>query len=325
MAWAPPSKPGDRDPAIAAAKAKLAAYSYGKGLDRSDTYTVEFAVALIEYQTRRNLQILKGQVTGMPGMNTQGILDWATKKNLGVLPEQLVPQPVTKPVVFTIAGHLGGLFDGPAYFTARDLEVKGRVRVQPIGYDNVAKPFNIVSGIAELERQVNMLPPGTPYAVLAHSEGSIVFCDWWERNPHRPGFVGGINFGNPRRPRGVAAPWITDPPPPDTEGLDPVCLRAPIPGVAEASRDGDMYATKRPGRAADYMSAVYQAVARGQFTGRHSLAEQIGVLASRFGAVEVLAVYQAIASGVKGVINLREHNEFDLRPCIEYTARILGV
>jgi len=320
MAWAPPQKPGDRDPSVAAAKRQLRGYSYGQGLDDSDEYTVAFAVALIEFQTRRNLQILKGQVVGMPGMNTQGVLDWATKKNLNILPVQ-----AARPVVFTIAGHLGGLFDGPAYFTARDLEVKGRVRVQPIGYDNVARPFNIASGIAELERQVGLLPPGTKYAVLAHSEGSIVFSDWWERNPRRPDFVGGINFGNPRRPRGAVAPWIADPPPPDTEGLDPVCLTTPIPGVVEVARDGDMYATKRSGRAAEYMSAVYQAVARGQLMGRHSLAEQLGVLATKFSAVEVLAVYQAIASGVKGVVNLREHNEFDLRPCIEHTARILGV
>lgn len=326
MAWAPPSKPGDRDPTITAAKRKLRAYSYGQTLDESLEYTVEFGVALIEFQTRRNLQILKGQVTGMPGMNTQGVLDWATKKNLGILPEQLQPAADKRPVVFTINGHLGGLFDGPAYFTARVLEEQGRVRVQPVGYDNVRLPFNNQSGIAELNRLINELPDGTPYAVLAHSQGSIVFCDWWERNTNRPGFKGGINFGNPRRPMNTAAPWVYDPPPIGSEGLDPNCLLAPIPNVAEVSRDGDLYANKTPSQAAEYKEAVYLAVARGQLFGRNSLTEQIGELAMAFGnPMEIFALFQAIVSGVVGLINLREHGEFDLRPCIDHLAHILGV
>lgn len=245
-----------------------------------------------------------------------------------------IAAPRPKPVVFTINGHLGGLFDGPAFFTARVLEDQGRVRVQPVGYDNVRKPFNNASGIAEINRLANdatVLPPGTPWAVLAHSQGSIVFCDWWEKvvEPNRnrwpySGFQGGINFGNPRRPRGSVAPWVADPPPTGSEGLDPDCLDAPIPGVAEVSRDGDLYANKTPGAAAEYKEAVYLAVARGQFTGRNSLLEQIGELATRLGA-EVIPLFQAIVSGVVGLANLREHGEFDLRPCIDHTARILGV
>ena len=134
MAWAPASKPGDTDALISDAKRELRKYSYGKGLDDSDTYTVEFGVALVQFQINRNAQILKGQVRDMPGMNVAGVFDWATKKNLRVLPEQV--KPLALPVIFTINGHLGGLFDGPAYFTARELEKQGRVRVQPVGYDN---------------------------------------------------------------------------------------------------------------------------------------------------------------------------------------------
>ena len=334
MAWAPPSKPGDRDPSITAAKRKLRGYSYGKTLDESLEYTVEFGVALIEFQTRRNLQILKGQVA-MPGMNTAGILDWATKKNLEILPDQLQPRK-NLPVVFTINGHLGGLFDGPAYFTARVLEEQGRVRVQPVGYDNVRKPFNNNSGITELERLICdplVLPPGTPWAVLSHSQGALIDCDHHERyvapNQDRwpyNGFKGGVRFGNPRRPMNTVAPWVADPPPKGSEGLDPDCLDAPTPGVMEVSRDGDLYANKTPGAAAEYKEAVYLAVARGQFMGRNSLVEQMGELALSFGnPTEIFAVFQAIVSGVIGLIQLREHVEFDLRPCVDHTARILGV
>ena len=36
-------------------------------------------------------------------------------------------------------------------------------------------------------------------------------------------------------------------------------------------------------------------------------------------------MFQAILIGVIGLAQLREHGEFDLRPCIDHTARILGV
>lgn len=329
MAWAPASKPGDTDALISDAKRKLRGYSYGKGLDDSDTYTVEFGVALTVFQTNRNAQILKGQVRDMPGMNVTGIFDWAVKKNLGLLEP---PKPKSLPVIFTVNGHMGGLFDGPAYFTARVLEEQGKVRVQPVGYDNTRKPFNNASGIAELDRLVNVLAPPV-YAIEAHSQGSIVFCDWWEqhckpnlnRAPYS-GFRGGINFGNPRRPMDTIASWIADPPPRGSEGLDPDCLDEPIPGVEECSRDGDPYANKTPGAAADYKEAVYMAVARGKLTGPDGLVTAIGEIARIFAnPIGVFALFQAIVSGVSGLITLREHGEFDLRPCIDHTARILGV
>lgn len=333
MAWAPPGQPGDSDPSVAAAKDKLRKYSYGKTLDTSPVYTVEFGAALIEFKTRRNEQILKGQVRDMPGMVLNGVLDWAAKKNL-----ELLPKPAVKvlPVVFTINGHMGGLFDGPAYFTARVLEEQGRVRVQPCGYNNTKMPFDNTSGIREIETLVNnraILPPGTPWAILSHSQGSVVECDFYERTiqPNQnqwpyTHYRGGVRFGNPRRPMNTVAAWIADPPPQGSEGLDPNCLKTATPNVAECSRDGDLYANKTPGLAADYKEAVYMAVCRGKITGRDSLVTELGELATRFGnPVEIFALFQAIVSGVSGLIQLREHGEFDLRPCIDHLARILNV
>lgn len=332
MAWAPPSKPGDTDPSIAAAKAKLRKYSYGRALDTGPVYTVEFGVALMQFKVNRNEQILKGTVRNMPGMEVDGELDWAAKKNLEIL-----PAPKKKPVILTIQGHMGGMFDGPAYFTARDLELRGLVDVQPIWYDNTRKPFNNADGVHRADVIANNpaeIPVGVHWAVLAHSQGSIVFCDWWEQiiKPNRnkwpySHFRGGINFGNPRRPRNVTAPWVADSPRSGTEGLDPDCLDTAIPGVVEVCRDGDLYTNKRPGTLdSEYTQAVYLAVARGRLFGRDTLAEEIGELALRFGnPLEVWAVFQAIATGVIGVARLDEHVQFDLRPCISHTARILGV
>lgn len=337
MAWRAPQEPGDSDPSVAAAKAKLRRYSYGKGLDDSPVYTVEFGVALLLFKTNRNEQILRGDVRGMPGMALNGVLDWAAKKNLEILPTNASPAPTIVPVVFTIQGHMGGMFDGPQYFTARALEDPvRRIDVQPVWYDNTRKPFNMADCVRRADALANdprELPPGTNWGVTAHSQGSVGFCDWWEQiiEPNRnrwpySHFKGGINFGNPRRPRGVVDPSIPDPPPPGTEGLDPNPLREAIPGVAEYSRDGDLYANKKPGPAADYKEAVYMAVCRGKLFGADTLGAEIGRLATAFGnPIEVFYVFQAIVSGVSGLITLREHGEFDLRPAVAHLASVLEV
>jgi len=334
MAWAPPSKPGDRHPSIIDAKRKLRGYSYGKGLDSSDEYTVGFGAALIQFQQNRNAQILKGQVRDMPGMNIQGILDWASKKNLKILPEQLNP-PAARKLVLAIPGHLGSMFDGPQFFTARTLEEQGRVRVQPVGYNNGPIPFDNRSGVIECDRLVNdprVLPPGTEWAITSHSQGSIVDCLFYRdiiapnqnRWPYSH-YRGGVRFGNPMRPMNTVAPWIADPPPRGSEGLSNQCLTEPTPGVAEASRDGDLYANKTPGPDAEYKVAVFRAV-QGEFFGADTITEQLMEIAMSFGnPVEVFAIFQAIVSGVVGLINLREHGEFDLRPCVDHLARVLAV
>lgn len=333
MAWAPASEPGDSDPLISDAKRKLGAYSYGKGLGDTDEYTIEFGVALVEFKTRRNEQIMRGTVRDMPGMQPTGVFDWAVKKNLGILADQV--KPAGKKVVFTINGHLGGLFDGVPYFTVRGLELEGRIRVQPVGYDNVKKPFNNASGFRELDRLIKdptVLPPGTEWAIVSHSQGAVVDCDYYEQviEPNRniwpySHYKGGVRFGNPRRPLNVVAPWVADPPPQGTEGLDPYCLKAATPGVMEVSRDGDLYANKTPGRAGDYKEAIYMAVCRGKFMGSNTLAAELSVLATKFGPAEVFAVFQAIISGVTGLVQLREHNEFDLGPAVDHLRRTLNV
>lgn len=336
MAWKQPSEPGDTHPSIADAKRKLRVYRYGQNLGQSDVYTIEFGVALAQFKLNRNEQIMRGIVRDMPGMPLNTELDWATKKNLYILPEQIAPPARPLKVAFTINGHMGGLFDGVPYFTVRGLELEGRIRVQPVAYNSTKKPFDNASGHREYGRLVNdpsVLPPGTDWITVSHSQGSVIDCDFYEQviEPNRDRwpyshYRGGVRFGNPRRPLNVVAPWVADPPPRGTEGLDPHCLRVATPGVMEVSRDGDLYANKKPGLAGDYKEAVYQAVCRGKFMGANSLAAELGELATQFGnPMEIFALFQAIISGVSGLITLREHTEFDLRPAIDHIVRTLGV
>lgn len=334
MAWSPPNNPGDRDPAIIDAKRALRRYSYGKGLDDSDTYTIEFGVALRQFQINRNQQILNGTVRDMPGMNVDGVLDWATKKNLLILPEQANPPKARRvPVIFTVAGHMGPMDTGPAYLTARWLEEHGLVRIQMVGYDNVQIPFDNDSGRRELRRLINdpiVLPPGTDFAIMSHSQGCIITSDVIEVDINSGGpwvnFKGGIHFANPRRPMGVCAPWVPDPPDADSEGLAHNCLPAALPGVAEVARKGDLYADKVRDQSSEYKTAVYRAVAEGDFiSGTDTLGEQMKELVLS-GGIQLWNVFLAITSGVIGASQLGDkHGIFDLGPCVDYCRRTLAV
>ncbi|OBK00051.1 hypothetical protein A5746_20960 [Mycolicibacterium conceptionense] len=327
MAWAPPQNIGDRDPLIPAAKRYLARFSYGQYLGDSDEYTAEFGVALRQWQNNIHYQVaFKGRPG--PDVNQLGVFDWAVKKQMGLLP---ITEPIL-PWIITVAGHLGPMDTGPAYLSARDLELRGLARVQMVGYDNSRLPFNNDSGFNELHRIVTqVLPQNVPWALASHSQGGIITSDYLEQVVI-PGkskgiapfvnFRGGLHYANPRRPFGVVAPWVTDPPPANTEGLDPDCLDAKIDGVEEVSRNGDLYTVKRRDNAGEDKAAVYLAAARGRFFGKDSLAEQIGELVLNFGP-EVWALFQAITGGIQFLINMDPHNVFDLRPGIGHLESIL--
>lgn len=331
MAWHPAYEPGDTDPLISDAKKELAKFSYGKGLGDTDMYTPEFGVALRQYQTNIAYQVaFKGRPG--PAVTATGVFDWATKKQMRILPEDRTPAAREKPWIITVAGHLGPWDTGPAYLAARQLELEGRVQVQPVGYDNGSLPFRNQTGFDELHRIVTTVVPSTaPYLITSHSQGCIVTSDYLEQVV-LPGkkagkapfinFVGGVHWANPRRPKGVVAPWISDKPDPDSEGLDPDCLDAPIPGVEEVARSGDLYADKVRSQAAEYAEAVYLAAARNKWTGKNSLAEQIGELVTNFGP-EVWAMFQAITGGIQFAINMDPHNSFDLGPGIDHMRRLI--
>ncbi|OBB20624.1 hypothetical protein [Mycolicibacterium elephantis] len=326
MAWQPPQDVGDRHPKIPDAKRYLGKFSYGRGLGETDEYTVEFGVALRQWQVNIHYQVV---FKGRPGpdVNMVGVFDWAVQRQMGI---DKPPEPVDKPWIITIAGHLGAMDTGPAYWTALPLEQQGKVQIQMVGYDNWSIPFNNRSGFNELDRIVHHVKPaGVPWAVTAHSQGSLILSDYLEQwvlpNQHLPAYAnfrGGVQYGNPRRPMGVVAPWVTDPPDHDSEGLDPDCLDGPLPGVAEVSRKGDLYADKKRTNAGEMKAAVYLAVARARFFGKDTLTEQMGELLFNFGP-EVWAVFRAIVDGISFAVNMDPHNVFDLRPGTEHLERIL--
>lgn len=320
--WAPPSQPGDRDPLIPRAKKELGRFSYGKNLGDTDEYTIEFGIALRQWQNGIHYQVV---FKGRPGpdVNLIGTFDWAVKKQM-----RLLDEPV-KPWIITVGGHLGTWDTGPAYWSA--LPLRGEAVVQGVGYDAVKIPFNNASGYNELRRIVREVkPPGVPWCIGAHSQGAIITSDFLEKEalpnytqPEYANFRGGVHFGNPRRPMGVVAPWVLDPPSADSEGLAPNCLKSKLPGVEEVSREGDLYAEKVPGEAAEHKVSIYRLVAEGKLFGKDTLTEQLMEIAlDPFG--ELWPLFQALTGGIQFLINMDSHNIFNLAPATEHFARILN-
>lgn len=329
MAWAPPQQPGDRHPKIPAAKKALAKFSYGKGLDTTDEYTVAFGIALRQWQVNIHYQVI---FKGRPGpdVNMLGVFDWAVQQQMGLLD---TPAAQVKPWIITVGGHLGTWDTGPAYWSALPLQQQGKAIVQGVGYDAAKIPFNNTSGFNELDRIVHHVkPPNVPWTIGSHSQGSIITSDYLELkvlpnqgDPAYANFKGGVHFGNPRRPKGVVAPWITDPPPPGSEGLADNCLPSKLPGVEEVSRKGDLYADKTPGPAAEHKTSIYRLIAHGSvFGGEDSLFEQLIEIGTN-PAGELWPLFQAITGGIQFLINMDPHNIFDLRPATDHLARVLGV
>ena len=327
MAYAAPHKPGDRHPKIPGAKAFLARYSYGKGLGGSDEYTVEFGVALRIWAPKFNAEIDKGRAG--PRVPVDGSFNWAVQRqmHLDTQTAQL------KPLVLTCMGHLGNMTAGPDYQAARPLEEREQIQIQMVGgFNNDAIPFHLRPQIGEIHRllhepQLRLLDRPS-WAVSAHSRGALAFCTYWqERDLNDPiwrTFRGGLMFGNPKRPKGVVAPWVTDRPDPDTEGLAPDCLTNAIDGVAEVSRKNDLYADKKVGvKASELKVAIYKLVAYGQFFGKDSIAEELLDLVFRFGEV-VWDLFAALTDGIQFLFDMSPHTAFDLTPAERHLEHVLS-
>lgn len=227
MTWEAPKKVGDRDPSIAVAKSKLKVFSYGKaeGLgttDTTDVYTEGFGRVLPMFQDRRNGEITQGLKPG-PRMPTLGTLDWATKKQLGMLDAAPAPAPAK-------LRHPAWVFRGT-----------GGV----IGLDLVSR---VCQGAADLVEEINLpwaatmggLPVGTAGGVSdpsmwravqdaftafkadflrrhtinpklkaiigGYSGGAVVaaLCRQWVLENYPDNYLCSFSFGDPTRPHGGA-------------------------------------------------------------------------------------------------------------------------
>jgi hypothetical protein len=301
-------------------------FSYAALLSDNTVYDAALAAVVSDMQAR-----YAASGTLKPGTYTPGVINLDTKYAMGYLTRP----PAELPIFFTVEGHLSDMWAGPCAATAQALEAEGRCRWQPVGYDNVSLPFDDSSGINELDRLFSdtaAFPLARPWLASCFSQGALVFCQFFMdqvQNPngkHHNRFAtwrGTLAHGNPMREKDVNAEWVPDPPKPGTQGIYDRHMTGTGPGGVlaarwrEVNRTGDLYAENSDDEAGKDRTAVCLAVVDGQLMGAGSLAERIWLLASNIGG-EVWPLFQAIAGGVRFLLNMAPHGTYDLGPGIDF-------
>lgn len=299
-------------------------FSYAQHLDDTPAFTAELAEVLREYQTRKNASRRDGEYAVDP-LRTDGVLDYATQKALGVLQ----PDPVEvapKTVVFTVNGTGVGWDFGYPFDLAR-WQDQSRVTVQPIGYPAAVFPMesSVEAGEAELVRQMRLHldpNPAVKFILIGYSQGAVVTSRILKRmrtagdlNAYLDRCIAGVTFGNPLREAGHFT-GATDP---GGHGLDPDCLKGTPTWWHDYATEGDIYTCGAgvEGDVMEYMTAIYLAVMGHLLTGRDNLAEQLFELFTNpFG--EAPDVMKAIASGwgfVTANPPTAPHIEYHVREC----------
>jgi hypothetical protein len=304
-------------------------FRYARGLDgfaetdpNSNLFDLPFQAIVVEMQRRL---VLDGKLPAP--LYPSGLLDELTQLAVGFL----VKPPAQKPVIFTIEGHGSDMFVGPAYETARQLELQDVVQVQPIGYNNGLPviPFDNQSGITELINQINRLIrpfPGRKFGVCSFSQGSIVWCRTYMEhflpqngvlNDLLPQLRRAAVFGNPCRQKGIIRPGMENPPPTDFRGIADVRISNTPSWWWEFAHAGDIYAAVPDNDTGEDMTSIYELVQGNFATGPNSILAQFWELFTN-PAPELQAMFNAISNGVMFVGNMTPHGGYDIGPAIEH-------
>lgn len=241
----------------------------------------------------------------------------------------------SRPIIFTVEGHLSSMFVGPCAFTAQVLEQQGLCWHQPIGYDNVSLPFRNQTGVDELKRQLNRtmldlgrpFPSGTPFGIMGFSQGAIITSrvlledlrpDNGSLHWRYKDFKRAIAFGNPYREKNVIAPWVPDPPKKDTQGIADVRITNTPSFWMEHARRGDGYAENPDNEIGLNRTAIYKIVSEGSWAGGPAglLARVIDLLGNPIDGFYEMAI--SIIGFVMFAANMQVHGMYNLDPCIDW-------
>lgn len=300
---------------------KIAA-SYAGHLDDTTFFGSDFTAALGEYQTRKNADGYK------PALRTDGILDWATQKAMGLVGSTPAPQaPAVRVVIFTVSGT-GAPWDIGYPIDIANAQDKSRVTVQGIGYPAATFPMgrSVDVGVAELVNQMQKhldRDPLTKFILIGYSQGAIVTSRVLKRmmggdlTRYYDRCIAGVTFGNPLREKNK---YVGDTNP-GGQGLDPKPLTGTPSWWYDYATVGDIYSSG-PGNddleALEYMTAIYLAVQGHLLTGKDNITEQlIELFMNPF--KEAPPAMKAIASGLGFVAQnppTAPHIEYHIRECV---------
>jgi len=322
----------DRDPTVRRIKAYMRAMfrSYAGNLEDSNKFDEPLLAAVKEMQGRL---VAKGVL--VPGQFHIGVLDLETQIAMGYKKRSTQPQKMT----FTVEGHLSDMYVGPCAVVASVLESQGDTVWRPTFYDNRSLPFNNKSGVDELKVRVGtkvfddgkVFPEGMPWDLIIFSQGAQVGCEFMEKHviPENgelhwrwDSFRRGLAFGNPNRLLNQCAPWVPDPPEPNTEGIMDWHFDYIAHGLQgrwmEHTRTHDWYGEKRLDEAGMNMTAIAKIICYGDWT--HGPASIVARVMDLFtnpfdGLIDIV---WAMVRTIQGVARLEAHGTYELGPCIEF-------
>lgn len=329
---------GMSSPTVAAAKKLLKVkFRYAQGLDDGPEFTPLLGAVLAEYQIRKG------------GLRTDGVLDYATQKALGML--TLTP-PAPRPVatLYTVNGT--GVPDpfGPGFPAdlGRMMErtSPGLFYWQPIGYPAAVYPMrpSVEAGAEELVRQIERHPGRI--ALCGYSQGALVTNMVWRDEILAPGgrlhhrkdeVIAIITYGDPQRAPGIARGnvYARQSVPKKLNGHTTGGIAGPDNLTVEQTpefflsfaNNGDLYAAApvgddpwtKPTEVGHNQTLIYEAVM--EFNGRDflGLVKEITSVVT-LPAVNVLPLVQAIWNGLTffGKGTRASHWTYDIAPAARY-------
>lgn len=313
-------------------------FSYAKGLDDTPVFTPATQAALIEYQRRKG------------GLRTDGVLDYATQKALGMIG----PAPPPRPVATLITVNGTGVPDpfGPGFPAdlARALErvAPGLYYWQPIGYPAAVYPMrpSVEVGREEVVNQINRHPGR--FVLSGYSQGALVTNAVWREdilNPqgrlhHRKDEVLAlITYGDPQRCPGIARgnTYAGQPVPKKLNGQTTGGIAGPDNLTAEQTpenflsfaNNGDLYASSPVGddpwntqtTVGRDQTSIYEAVM--EFDGKDfiAIASELAQ-AVTVPMVNLIPLVQAIWNGLAffGQGTKASHWTYNIAPAVQYLA-----
>lgn len=280
-------------------------------------------------EVKREQAILVSEGRLNPNQFIPGVINLAWKYAIGYLKKE-----VFLPLCFTVEGHMSDMWVGPVAHVGEVLRHEGRALHFPTFYTNNAIPFKTYTAVDELARRLRLtvqdngvkFPPGTPFTLGGFSEGAMAvyrfYHDYllpgkpldWRRKDLR----GVLSAGSPHREKGVVAPWITDGPDPDRQGLSDVRMVNTPWWWKEVARKGDLYTDNQSsGDRALFKTSIYKIIAHGQFTGGPAgfLARVIDLLSP---ADDLIPLAMAIYDAMKFGVNMAPHGVYDMAPAVQF-------
>ncbi|QSM01088.1 lysin B [Mycobacterium phage Nanosmite] len=322
MVWIGWQEGMDGLPVLAAKGELRAKFSYGKNLDTTTHFGPDLTAALQTFQRNKG------------GLRTDGVLDYATQKALGVL-------EALKPWAFTVAGTGAGWDAGYPADVAR--AVLDLYRWQGVNYPAAPFPMgdSVNAGIAELIKLLKQRLdryPAAKFVLIGYSQGAIVTSMVWKRyikgTPLEDRIIGSITYGNPCRELGVANGNVAQGiPVPEGRGIaDDLLESTPswwydFAHGANSPFGRDIYTDTPDDDAGEMMTAIYRLVQslKNILFGTDSLLEQVGELFKR-PLAEVYAAFRAIVYGGQFFITrpypTMPHITYDINPAIQILRRI---